>query len=178
VNVGTNSSVYADVSLNNNDVVTCSVTSNATCATTTTAVSNALNMAVTPVVTPTISVSSSLGLSLCSGVSVTFAATATNGGTSPTYQWKKNGVVVGANSSVYVDAGLLNADVISCVYTSNAACATTNTVTSNALALTVLGSVTPSISISSDVGVSICSGTTAVFTAVSLNGRRMALMLV
>ncbi len=57
---------------------------------------------------------------LCAGVSDTFRATPTNAGTTPVYQWKKNNVNVGTNAAMYVDAGLMNGDVVRCDMTASA----------------------------------------------------------
>jgi large repetitive protein len=57
---------------------------------------------------------------LCAGVSDTFRATPTNGGATPMYQWKKNNVNVGTNAAMYVDAGLVNGDVVRCDMTASA----------------------------------------------------------
>ena len=61
---------------------------------------------------------------------VTFTATPTNGGTAPTYQWQKNGVNVGTNSSVYTDT-VSNGAVINCILTSNYPCPTGNPASDN-----------------------------------------------
>ena len=37
----------------------------------------------------------------CPGSSVTFTATSYNGGFTPSYQWKVNGINVGTNSNTY-----------------------------------------------------------------------------
>jgi hypothetical protein len=88
-NVGTNSSTYASSTLTNGQVVTCVITTNNSCQTTNTATSNALTMTVSAPVTPAVVIASSG--SNCSGQTLTFTATPTNGGTAPSYQWKVNG---------------------------------------------------------------------------------------
>ena len=47
----------------------------------------------------------------------TFTATASNAGISPVYQWKLNGVNVGANNPVYINSGLLSGDIVTCSLT-------------------------------------------------------------
>jgi predicted outer membrane repeat protein len=139
-NVGTNSATYTDAGLLNGNVISVVMTSNAVCASPTTATSNAITMVVTSCspVTPAVTIASNdADNNISAGTSVTFTATPTNGGTSPTYQWKKNGNNVGTNSATYTDAGLLNGDVIRVVMTSNAACASPTTATSNAVTMVV-----------------------------------------
>lgn len=67
---------------------------------------------------------------------VTFSATATNGGATPSYQWYKNNTPVGTNSSTYTDNALADKDTLTCVVTSSIPCATTSTVTSNKIGMT------------------------------------------
>src|SRR4029078_571025 len=95
-------------------------------------------------VTPTVSIAITSGVNpTCSGSSVTFTATPTNGGT-PSYQWQKGGVNVGTNSATYTDAGTA-AGSITCVMTSSLSCKTSPTATSNAIALSVVQKPTASI---------------------------------
>jgi hypothetical protein len=88
------------------------------------------------VVVPSVSIVSSSN-SICSGANVTFTATPTNGGSTPTYQWKKNNINVGTNSTTYSNSSLLNNDIITCVVTSNATCASPTTATSNSITMTI-----------------------------------------
>lgn len=74
----------------------------------------------------------------CTGANVTFTATPTNGGVSPAYQWKLNGMEVGTNSETYNNDGLNNGDVITCLMTSNATCPTGNPATSNSITMSVI----------------------------------------
>jgi hypothetical protein len=68
----------------------------------------------------------------CSGASVTFTASPTNGN-SPTYSWLKNGIAIsGATSSTYISTGIADYDVISVQMTAGAqTCLVNNTVYSN-----------------------------------------------
>jgi len=75
---------------------------------------------------------------ICAGTSVTFTATPTNGGTTPTYIWKKGGVVIPSETSAtYTSTTLADNDEITVEMTSNAPCATGSPVTSNKIAITV-----------------------------------------
>lgn len=135
-NVGSNSSAYSTSSLSNGQVVTCVLSSNASCVSPATATSNALTMTVNNSVTPSISISTST-TSVCENASVVFTATPVNGGSSPAFQWKVNGNDVGTNSSTYTTSSLSNGQVVTCVLTSNANCASPLSATSNAINMTV-----------------------------------------
>lgn len=168
--VGNNGATYTTTTLANGDVVTCTLTSNATCAAPASVTSTAITMTVNPVLVPTISVSTNPGNVICSGTSVTFNASITNGGASPTYQWYLNGNPVGPNGSLYTNNSLQSGDVITCQLTSNATCASPVTVTSAAVTMLVYTSITPSASITNNTGNTICAGTLVTFTASPVNG--------
>jgi hypothetical protein len=89
-----------------------------------------------PVVVPSVSITASSN-NICSGTSVTFTATPTNGGAGPNYQWKLNSTNVGTNSTTYTNSGLTNDDIVSCVMTSNASCVSPTTATSNSVTMVV-----------------------------------------
>ncbi len=86
----------------------------------------------------TVTIAASPSGPVCTGTSVVFTATPVNGGTTPAYQWKKNGLNVGTNSSVYTDSALSNNDLITCIMTSNATCVTGNPATSNSISTQVI----------------------------------------
>ena len=106
--------------------------------------------------------------SICAGTNVTFTATASNGGTSPSYQWYKNGVAVGTNSNSYSDNALADGDSVKCVLNSSYPCLTVSSVTSNLLVISVAQYVTPSVSISTP-STALCGGTNVTFTALATN---------
>jgi len=139
---GTNSTTYTDNGLINGDIVTCSLTVAATCAVPNPAISNALTMVVYPITSPSIVITAFPGTAICTGFSVTFTASAANGGTSPIYDWRKNNLPVGANSTTYTDNGLLPGDVIVCILTTSEPCPTAPSVTSNALSITLAAPIT------------------------------------
>ena len=170
VNVGTNSTIYSDNTLNNNDAIACVMTSNSACVSGSPVTSNSILMTVNSSVTASVSIAASPSSTICSGTNVTFIASSTNGGTPPSYQWKKNGVNVGANSTIYSVGGLNNNDVIICVMTSNATCATGSPVTSNAITMTVNANVTASASIVANPSAIICAGTNVTFIATPVHG--------
>lgn len=171
-NVGTNSTTYSSTTLTNGDVVSCVITSSSSCASPITGGSNNITMTINPNVNPSVSIGSSdADNTICSGASVTFTATPTNGGTTPSYQWKLNGGNVGTNSTTYTTSSLSNGDVVSCVMTADNTCQTTSTATSNQITTTVNSNVTPSVSIlSNDADNIITAGTNVVFTATPTNG--------
>ncbi len=167
-NVGGNSATFATNTLTNGQTVTCVLTSNSACATNTTATSNTITMSVTTRVTPTVLIAANT-TNFCAGTSVTFTATPTNGGTTPSYQWKVNGANVGGNSSTYTTTALTNGQIVSCVMTSNITCVTSATATSNSITVTVNPLVTPAVSITAPTNI-ICAGASVTFTATPTNG--------
>jgi len=167
--VGTNSATLAASTYNNGDQVTCTLTSSSTCVTSSTASSNTITMSVGSVV-PAVSIASSSGTNSCAGASVSFTATPTNGGSTPSYQWYYNGSTAGSNSATYINNSLNTNDSIRCVMTSSNGCASPTTGNSNEIVMTVTANVTPSVSIGVSPGNSICGGIAANFTATPTNG--------
>jgi hypothetical protein len=168
-NVGSGTTSYSTSSLSNNDIITCELTSNATCAAGSPATSNAITMTVNPNLPVSVSIIAS-SEAICQGTEVTFTASPSNGGVSPSYQWKLNGVNVGSNSATYTNSGFSNADVISCVLTSSVSCSSGNPATSNSITMAVSPLSPVSVVISSDLGNTICSDQSVTFTASPTNG--------
>ena len=117
---------------------------------------------------PAISIATSTN-PVCSGSMVLFTSNINYGGNNPIYQWKKNGINVGANSPTYSDNALATNDVVSCILTSDESCANPTNAISNLVTMIVNPNVTPSISITADHNPS-CEGSTVTFTANAQNG--------
>jgi hypothetical protein len=105
---------------------------------------------------------------ICTGSSVTFTATPTNGGTTPTYQWYINGsAVAGETGTTFTTSTLTSGNSVTCVMTSNLSGATNNPATSNAIVTTVSPYVTPAVSVLGNT--TYCQGANASFIASSSN---------
>jgi hypothetical protein len=162
------SNTYAVNNLNNNDSVWVVVNSNAQCASPANTTSIKLHITVSTSVTPAISISTT-STTICSNAGATFTSTITNGGSSPTYQWKLNGNNIGTGAG-YTDNIVTNGDIISCVLTSDAGCALPDTAVSNVITMTVTGTLTPTISIAASPSLGVCAGNPVNFTATATGG--------
>jgi len=125
-----------------------------------------------PLVTPSVTIAASPGNGITTGTSVTFTATPTNGGSTPAYQWKKNGNNVGTNSVTYTDAALANGDIITCMLTSNDPCASPVTATSSAITMVLADSSTITTTSALSAFAS-CSGTASTEQSFTVNGSNL-----
>ena len=108
-------------------------------------------------ITPSVSISVAPNDTLCAGIPATFTAAPVNGGTAPTYQWRKNSTNVGSGGTSYTDNSLANNDTIRVVMTaSGTSCFTTNTATSQPIVMTILPS--PAATISAGSQTAFCAG--------------------
>jgi len=166
-NVGTNGPVFVTNTLANNDTVKVVITINNPCVNTQTVTSNSIVIQVSPAFTSSVSISSSANPS-CVGNQVLYTAVPVNGGQSPNYQWKKNGINAGTNSPTYIPSPINNNDVIIVVMTSSLTCVTSNPVNSNSITQIVDPILTASVSVTSTpIG---CPGSSISFTANPVNG--------
>ncbi len=169
--VGAVGSTYSTATLVAGDQIRVIMTSSNPCASPTTATSPALTITVTASLVPSVTIAAVPAGAICAGTSVTFTATPTNGGATPTYQWQLNGVnIVGAVASTFTSTTLANGDQIRVVMTSSDACASPASATSTAITMTVNPVVTPSVTIAAVPAGAICAGTSVTFTATPTNG--------
>ena len=106
---------------------------------------------------------------ICAGRLDTFTAIGVNGGTTPIYNWRKNGVGVGSIGNTYITSSLLNGDYITCRIVSSSPCAVPNTVYSDTIHLTVNPTFFPAVTIT-HLPDTACAGTPITFTANPING--------
>ena len=143
ISTAVTTATYSSSSLTNSQVVSCVMTSSLSCASPFNAASNNIAITISASVTPSVAIAITSGTNpTASGGSVTFTATPTNGGTTPSYQWKIGTTNVGTNSATYSTTSLVNGNIVSCVMTSNATCASPTTATSNSITMTVTGAIT------------------------------------
>jgi hypothetical protein len=144
------------------------MTSSLGCAVPAAATSNPITVTVTSSLTPAVSITAS-AISVCQGGNVNFTATPTNGGSSPSYQWKVNGINAGSNNPVFSTNSLTNGSQVSVIITSNASCLTSPQANSNIIAITVNPIVTPGVNISAST-TNTCGNNQVTFTATATNG--------
>jgi autotransporter-associated beta strand protein len=175
-NDGTNSQTFTTTTLINGDVVTVVMTSNANaCLSAAPVTSTGITMTVNPTLTAAVTIAALPAGAVCTGTNVTFTATPTNGGASPTYQWTKNGTnISGAINATYIGSAgtdFVSTDVIRCVLTSNATpCLTGSPVTSAGITMTVNPTLTAAVTIAALPAGAVCTGTSVTFTATPTNG--------
>ncbi len=159
---------YAVSTLANGDKIDVIMTSTANCRSANTATSAKIAMTVTATIDPSVVISVP-ATTICAGTSITFTAAPKNGGT-PTYQWRNNGVAInGATAATYTSATLSDEDAIDVVMTSTAICRSSNTSTSNILAMTINAAVAPSVTVNASQ-TTICTGSNVTFSATPAYG--------
>ena len=72
---------------------------------------------------------------VANGTVGTFTAVPTNAGTSPSFQWRLNGVNVGSNSPSYANGSLVNGDVVTCILTPDLPGCANSTLASNTITI-------------------------------------------
>lgn len=128
-----------------------------------------VTISVLPMVQPAVNIVASKTV-ICENESVTFTATPLYGGSSPVYQWYKNGNLIGDNAPIYSGEGWQPGDQVHCVLTSNAQCASPIQTTSNSISLTVNPLVIPALRIGAS-STEACQGSTVNFSITEISGQ-------
>ncbi len=167
-NVGSDTAVFKTNALADNDTVWVIMTSDIVCLTQDTAISDSVIVNINPLLPPSVSISTP-DSSVCVGDNMTFTATPTLGGTTPSYQWTVNDVNVGTDSPMFTTSILNDNDTVRVIMTSSEACISDTTVMSDSIVVTIHTSLTPSVSISAD-DTTVCFMDNITFTASPING--------
>jgi uncharacterized protein (TIGR02145 family) len=167
VNTGTNNQLFTYTPVNG-DCVTCELTSDINCPTGNPALSDTICMTVDQPLPVSVSVTTPL-TTICAGTPVTFTANASNGGSTPQYQWKVNAINAGnATNSTYTYTPLTG-DVVTCQLASSDNCVSGNPAMSPAVIMTVAPLLPVSVTVTTPL-TTVCAGTSVTFTANVTNG--------
>ena len=167
LNAGFNSPIFTYLPING-DIVQCVLTSsNTLCTSNNPAISNSINMVVNPIQPVSVTVSPSSN-PVCAGAQVSFTAIPVNGGITPQYQWKVNGINAGTNNPIFAFSPV-NGDVVICSMLSSEACTSENPSQSNPVTMMVNANLPAGINIVASAN-PFCPGSAVTFTATPVNG--------
>lgn len=166
INVGSNSINFSSTALNPGDSIRCILTSNATCVDQSMDTSNILTMQMLTPVTPFIEITTTASTA-CENEPVLFNAAIEHGGTTPGYEWMINGIPAGS-AATFSSSVFRNGDVVSCMLTSDLACTTQQTDTSETITVTINETVRPALTVTASSN-NICAGSPLTFTAIPEN---------
>ena len=163
-------STFSSNSLNNGELVSVEMTVVETCVTAQTATSNEITMVINDPDVPTVSISST-ATSICSGDNVVFEIDQIlNQGPTPSYDWLLNGTSTGVTADSYASNSLSNGDQVSLTMTSSASCVDPQVVTSSAISITVVSSITPTVTIAASTPIEICPNDEVILVIDGLQG--------
>ncbi len=165
--VGENMPVFSADNLNDNDQITCQITSSESCLVNDMVTSSAI-ISVNPVLPLIVDISANV-TSICEGESATFSATTTNAGSNPDYEWMINGTTVGNNTATFTTMELDENDQVTCRITSDENCLISNVATSESLSLNFTESVVPTVAVVSSA-TEICENESVTLTAQIVDG--------
>jgi len=168
IEVGADMYTFITDDLNDNDQISCRITSSEQCLEENTVVSDPVTITVNTRQPFSIEITADQ-TEICANESVNFTAVNLNGGSSVTYQWLVNGTEVGGNMSTFTTDSLNNNDQVRCRITSTDSCLEENIVVSDPIEIDVSALQALSIEIIADQ-TEICAGESVNFTAVNLNG--------
>jgi gliding motility-associated-like protein len=165
VNGQTPNNYFVISNLTTGDYVSVVLVSNYPCLTNNNVGSNAVFFELAPMVEAEVYITADTSGLVCSGVPVQFQAFGSNAGEFAAYQWYINGIPVsGAVDSIFISSTLASGDVITASMVPNNPCAINTIAFSNQITLTVTQSVTPVVTITSDL-IRVCEGEPVRFIA-------------
>ena len=160
-------STYAFVPANG-DEVKVTYTSSEACASPV-SVSGMITMTVIENLTPSVSITVTPNDTVCQGSTVTFSASATNGGATPAYSWIVGGALVPTATSNSYSYMPTNGQTVICKLNSSYECALANDVNSNTITMRVEDLYIPEVTITANPGTVITEGTEVAFATTVTN---------
>lgn len=116
------SQTYSTATLNNGDIISCTLVSNISCLANPIVNADPITMVIAAPSLPVAVITQTAGTNpTCQGNGMTFTATIT-GGLNPVYQWRVNGVAVGNNSNTYSSTTLTSGQTVKCDISYNFSC--------------------------------------------------------
>jgi|GEM_PF-484707 len=139
------SSTFSSGSLQNGDMVTAILQSDAPCTAPSEVASSPVEISVIQVLKPTVSIFASQ-TSICPGTEITFTATSENNGNAANFEWKVNGETIQLGASdVFRSNTLKDKDKISCTVHVSYACADLSAAVSDIIQIEVVEPIQPTI---------------------------------
>lgn len=171
ISTGSTGITYTNSNLVDQDEVSVMLTSDYPCPASPTATSVPLAITITPTDITDLQISIQQGSnSICDGDQVTFEATSTNGGPTPSFEWQVNGTPV-ATGSTFTSSTLVDGDQVQAFMVSSAACPDVPSRASNLITMEVNPILTTAVDIALTNGSNpTCVGETLEFTATPTNG--------
>ncbi|MBU2020577.1 MAG: T9SS type A sorting domain-containing protein [Bacteroidetes bacterium] len=161
--------VFSTTSLQDGEKVDVLISSNELCPDVASKQSNEITIVITNSSTPTVTISTATSPN-CAGDPITFNTASSTEGSAPVYDWKVDGISTATGPS-FTSSTLQNGNIVSCVLTSNSACATVPTAQSNQITVQFTPKVDPEVEILITQGSNpACVGETYEFTAQPTNG--------
>ncbi len=118
-----NASTYTSSTLADNDTIQVTVTSNSSCISGSASASASMIADIFPILPVSVSIAANTSSQVCSGDTLTFTATPTNGGPTPQYQWTINSSPIpGANGTTFTISTLSNNDTVRVRITPSESC--------------------------------------------------------
>lgn len=164
--VGQDDDTFSSSGLVDGDVVLVTVTSDDDCLASNSETSAPFVMQVSSSEEPELTLMSDLGTDICEGEAVTFTASVSGAGTSPTYSWTVNGSPAGTDSPTFSIATLADGDVVACAFSATDPC--DGSQQSLSAQLTISVGTSPVLSGTVSGPASLCEGTSAVYTVSSV----------
>lgn len=157
--------------LQDGDEVSLQLTSSETCVTANGIESDPITINVLSNVTPSLTIATTGPTSICINESVDFEVTGGNGlGSNATYDWYVNGTIESLTPSATITINnFQNGDEVTAIANNLSSCATTTSITSDPVVISIISPVTPTITIEAN-NTSICNGATVDFSIDNLSG--------